>query len=195
MQPNAQYINTGASVPQEMSYGHYAQTSHTSTTYNEAIPQHQMPTQQAYQQQHFVTDQGYWIQGYKGYMHPLLVTLVNFFLPGLGHVLIKQTGKGISLFVGFYVTLVIVIAFCFIILGFFAIPFFVILWILIMVDGWQCASKLRQGFPLMKGECTNRVIGFYAKLIKDGPVFVTSKPETWPEEYRARVSQTSMSYP
>jgi hypothetical protein len=169
------------------------------TYYAETVTQQQNPT--------FVTgttaapvttihqapiEQGQWIQGYKGYMHPVVVTIINFFLPGLGDLLIKQTEKGIALFVGFYITLVLLIALCFIIIGFFLLPFMVFLWIIIMVDGWECASKLKKGFPIMKGECTNIVTAWYANKFKSGPVFVTSKPETWPPEYAAAF--TTMSH-
>ena len=141
----------------------------------------------------YAPDRGYWIQGYRGYMHPIFPTILNFFVPGSGHLLIKQNGKAISLFISFYVFLVIVIAFGFIIIGFFLIPVIVALWLLIMADGWQLASRLRHGYPIMKGECTNSIIKFCSGMFKDGPVFVSGKPETWPEEYRTKLGMPSVA--
>lgn len=166
-----------------------------STYYSETVTQQQNPTaattapvRTLYQAP---IEQGQWIQGYKGYMHPIIVTIINFFLPGIGHLVIKQTEKGIALFAGFYITLIVLIALCFIIIGFFLLPFMLFLWVIIMVDGWGCASKLKRGLPIMRGECTNIVTAWYADKFKSGPVFVTSKPETWPPEYAATVAAIS----
>merc|ERR1712233_88941 len=156
-------------------------TTTTTTTYTQPQPIMSNPISTNYAKD-------LWIEPGTVRVHPVIPAICSALIPGLGQVINRQGGKGASLFISFYVALIIVIAFCFIVLGFFILPFFIVFWALIFIDAFQINNKLRHGTPVMKGQCTNALIYYGSKIIKDGPVFVESKVEQQPEEYKIRMA-------
>jgi hypothetical protein len=81
--------------------------------------------------------------------NPLVMLPVSFFIPGLGTILNGETGKGVLILVGYYVSLLLALVLMLILIGFFLLPIPLGLWIFGMVDGYQGAQRhnLAHGFP------------------------------------------------
>ena len=66
--------------------------------------------------------------------NPALSLLASFFIPGLGTMLNGETGKGVGILAGYFVSVVLII----VLIG---IPFAIGLWIWGMVDAYTGAQK------------------------------------------------------
>jgi TM2 domain-containing membrane protein YozV len=131
-----------------------------------------------------------WIDPKSYNIHPAISLLLNFFFPGIGHVVFGQVNKGVSLFL---VNMIMSCAISFLIIfiiGICLIPVLFVFWIMIMIDGWKLNSRLYHGTPIMKGECTDKFVAMCSKLLPGDHVFVNKHPDQLPSEY---ISRTSIS--
>lgn len=75
---------------------------------------------------------------------PVMMCVLSVLLVGLGQILLGQTAKGITLLVG---TIAFAFATCGV--GLFAAP---IIWIVVGLDAYKIANKLKEGTPVRKWE-------------------------------------------
>ena len=77
----------------------------------------------------------------------------------------------------------------FVLIGLFLIPVLIVYLVFVTVDGFQVASRLRSGYPVMKGECANTWTTFGIKKLGlvEGPVFSISDPKSCPPEWFERM--------
>jgi len=117
--------------------------------------------------------QNYWIQPTSSPTSPIIVFLIGFLIvPGLGHLLIGQTQKGISYIIGSIVGGFIFAILCMFLVGVCFLPCTLIWSICIVVDGYQMAERLSRGVEIGQGECANVIATYGLKATVSGPVFV-----------------------
>ncbi|EFC41264.1 hypothetical protein NAEGRDRAFT_80787 [Naegleria gruberi] len=105
-------------------------------------------------------------------IEPILVFLLNFLFLGLGHIVMGQAGKGITYIVLniFFYFLIVVLMFVFI--GICVLPFWVIWWVMIQIDGVTIASRLKEGKVVKKGECASSIAKLGVSIFEKTEVFV-----------------------
>ena len=127
-----------------------------------------------------VTDESYVkVQG----VEPALVLLCNLVFPGLGHFVIGQQSKGAIYLVVSVVLTTILAVLCAFFIGIPLIPLVLIYNILVMIDGYVIADRIRKGYPVLKGECYCRITSWGVSLVETkSPVFVhgsADEPAVW----------------
>ncbi|KAL9641975.1 hypothetical protein ABK040_004032 [Willaertia magna] len=116
----------------------------------------------------------------------IAVLLANFLIPGLGHALIGQFSKAITYFMVNTVLAILIGVLSIILIGFALIPFQIVYFVYILVDGYKCSERLKKGYPVMKGECYSRVSALFVNYLeRQSPVFVVgegNEPIDWKQK-------------
>merc|ERR1712151_834923 len=130
------------------------------------------------------TNDDQWVESAPLMTEPAIVALLNFFMPGLGHLLIGQVEKGMFYIIETFIETFIISILSVVLIGLYLIPFALIFQVFVMIDGYKIAERMKRGYPVMKGECSNRIASLGLKLFIKGPVFVNSDPKSAPVEWR-----------
>jgi TM2 domain-containing membrane protein YozV len=187
-----QQKNTSTTIQfQAMSYP-YSSTTETTTTYTTSVPTqpYVAPVHSTITVQNSLDDQ--WLDPKTHDIHPILSLIVNFFLPGIGHVIFGQVNKGVSLFLAYMLMSFAISFLIFFFIGICLIPVLLVFWVLVMVDGWQMNSRLHRGIPIMKGECSDKFVAKCSGLLPGDYVFVNKHPDQLPSDYSTRTSTTTI---
>lgn len=147
-----------------------------------------IPQQSASRSSMFPSTHGAWIEpnGKQNTVHPALVTIVNFFLPGVGHLMIGQYNKALYYILAYFGLALVVGLLACIMIGFVFLPLVIVFWIVIMHDGYVMADRLYNGYPIMAGECATGIATIGVGAFEKTPVFTTNSsnvPDEWRERY------------
>ena len=118
-------------------------------------------------------------------VEPILILICSFLMPGLGHLVMGQQSKGAIYFGVNFVIGIIIAATAWIFVGLAFIPFALIYVMLIMIDSYVLADRLKKGYPVLKGECYFRITSWGVSLLeKKSPVFVhgVDEPLEWQQK-------------
>ena len=95
-----------------------------------------------------------WVQPSSSlFKDPAAVLVLNIMVTGLGHMFMGQERKGIAYFI---TNIIAWILMTMSMVGILILPLFLYWHWMILLDGYTLAQRLRMGFPILKGECTNR---------------------------------------
>eukprot|EP00761_Pharyngomonas_kirbyi_P011301 gb/GECH01011326.1/.p1 GENE.gb/GECH01011326.1/~~gb/GECH01011326.1/.p1 ORF type:complete len:312 (+),score=110.17 gb/GECH01011326.1/:1-936(+) len=122
--------------------------------------------------------------------YPLLVAICSFILPGVGHMLLGQHRKGLWLFVlSSLFSILMAIMSRGVFLALFHCFIFIIYSIILAIDAFRTAKRIRQGYPLYHGECDNVFVTALLKefswMGKDTPVFNRRVAAECPSEWKS----------
>jgi len=124
-------------------------------------------------------------------LDPTLVLVCSFIMPGLGHLVIGQQSKAALYFVTHFLMSILTAALMFLFFtGVLIIPIQLIYLIMVMIDSYYVAERLKKGYAVMKGECWSRFTAAGVSLIeKKSPVFVygVNEPLEW-KQRNARIA-------
>lgn len=73
-------------------------------------------------------------------------------------------------------------------IGICLLPILIVEAIVVIVDAFQMAKRLKEGFPIMQGECSMNLATYGLGLVMNGPFFVTNDPQA-PMEWKMKMSQ------
>eukprot|EP01080_Neovahlkampfia_damariscottae_P005965 gene5965-9964_t len=124
-------------------------------------------------------------------VEPILVLLCNFFLPGLGHIVLGQYKKGIAFLITFMVIdfIIVIIASLTGGIGLILYPILFVPFCIYLIDGQILADRSKRGFPLMHGECGTSWAKPGLSLIMSDKVFCHANLDECPEEWVSRMQQ------
>jgi hypothetical protein len=94
-------------------------------------------------------------------LDPIIVAVISWFVPGVGHYLIGQQQKGMAFLAFWIAEWVILVALSFLFIGICLAPFALAYHLLVAYDGYQIARRLQDKQPVAQGECAH---AFVAKL-------------------------------
>ena len=83
---------------------------------------------------------------------PLIVLLCNLFMPGLGHILLGQTTKGIVIMISWFILYTVIVVLASLVIGIFLIPLIVVHIGIILYDGQVLADRVKRNYPIMVNE-------------------------------------------
>eukprot|EP00761_Pharyngomonas_kirbyi_P011257 gb/GECH01011282.1/.p1 GENE.gb/GECH01011282.1/~~gb/GECH01011282.1/.p1 ORF type:complete len:281 (+),score=92.83 gb/GECH01011282.1/:1-843(+) len=182
---------------QQYQPSHFTQTQQQQQE-EEGEDTNQESGQQPQQQQQFSTPnfpseiQNVWIQ--PNTVEPILPALLTLFVfPGLGQILVGQSRKGVWLTVISLIMGLIIGLLCMVYIGLLLIivPF---VWsILVSVDAYRIAQRIRDGYPVQHGECTNSVTKIGLNWFMNDPVFNNSVSSECPAEWVAAIQQVDQA--
>jgi TM2 domain-containing membrane protein YozV len=135
-----------------------------------------------------------WVEPTSSQLDPIIAVILSLLvLPGLGHILIGQTQKGISYVIHFVIAWFIIVFLSVFFIGIYFLPCLFVWEILILIDAYKIGVKLKEGSPVMQGECANKfaAIGLGSYGLVQGPIFDNSDPTNVPAEWLARQKQTA----
>jgi hypothetical protein len=127
---------------------------------------------------------------------PLLTLVLNFVIPGLGHVVLGQIKKGIFMMVLFFISEFFMILIITLTggIGLILLPLLFIHWCIILMDGQLLASRLKNNVPIMHGECgTVLVKPGLSWVLSPEPVFSNSRFEELPSEWILKMQSLQQS--
>ncbi|KAG2381359.1 hypothetical protein C9374_006348 [Naegleria lovaniensis] len=163
-------------LPQVSQPQQHAVPNQNNYAYPTTTPTHSGSGQIPITQESYVNVQG---------VEPILVLLCSFLMPGLGHLIIGMQSKGAVYFIVNFIMGIIIAATSWIFVGLAFIPFVFVYFILIMIDSYVLADRLKKGYPVLKGECYFRVTSWGVSLLeKKSPVFVhgVDEPLEWQQK-------------
>ncbi|EFC41169.1 predicted protein [Naegleria gruberi] len=103
---------------------------------------------------------------------PILILLLNFLFAGLGHLVLGQSGKGITYIVINFLLFFLIVLLSFVFIGICILPLQIVWWVMVMVDGYVIAQRLKEGKAVRKGECAFSITKFGVSLFESSEVFV-----------------------
>jgi hypothetical protein len=133
-----------------------------------------------------------WVQ--PSNIEPLVVLLCNFFLPGLGHIVMGQHKKGIAILIIWMISYVIFTILASLLVGIVLVPFLVIHMGIILYDGIVLAERMKNGFPIMQGECaTSWIKPGLSCIVTPDTVFNHNNLEECPSEWISTMKQINQN--
>ena len=124
---------------------------------------------------------------------PIVVTILNIILPGLGHMALGQFKKGLGIAAFSLVANTIAFSLCIFLVGFLMIPFVMIFDSpIVLYDGWTMASRAKKGYPILEGECATKYIKMPSSLFAS-PVFLNTNEDECPKEWLDKINEFEQS--
>jgi TM2 domain-containing membrane protein YozV len=117
-----------------------------------------------------------------------VLALVNLFAPGLGTILLGQTKKGIALLLGHIILAILTAVLSYFLIGLLLWPIVILFYVFVVMDGLKVAERLKQGYPVMQGECYYLVSTWFVSFFVT-PVFVASNPAKCPQVWKDKMAQ------
>lgn len=126
-----------------------------------------------------------WIYPTAGKDFVPMTALLGFLFPGLGTIYIGQLAKGLVHIFATIFLHVICLLLAPILVGLILYPFALVYMLFIFLDGIKVADRLKNGYPVMKGECYYSIatwgVGAFVK-----PIFnatnVNNCPQVWKDK-------------
>jgi hypothetical protein len=157
---------------------------------NSGIVQQQQPQilQQHPSQNPFTGSTTSWVQPTN--IEPIIVLLANFFLPGLGHIILGQHKKGIAILILWIISYAIFTVLASFLVGIVFLPFLIIHMGIVLYDGIVLAERVKNGYPIMQGECSTSWIKLgLSCIVSPDPVFNHNNLEECPSDWVTTMKQ------
>ena len=79
-----------------------------------------------------------------------------------------------------------------VLIGLLLIPIHLFFSIMVIIDGYKMAERMKKGYRIMKGECWSSFTAIGVSLVETSPVFVTGSGKE-PMEWKQMVAQVEAS--
>lgn len=129
-----------------------------------------------------------WIYPVPGMMEVSILALMNLFMPGLGTILLGQTKKGVTYVIEHMLLGFLAILLSYVLIGVLLYPILIVMYIFVLLDGLKIAERLKQGYPVMQGECYYSISTWFVSFFVT-PVFVASNPAKCPQVWKDKMAQ------
>lgn len=91
----------------------------------------------------------------------MVILILSLLMPGLGHIMLGQQKKGVIILIQSMIFMFVVVVLCYVFVGIFLVPFWLVYFMFVLLDGVKLAERQERGLTLMEGEC-------YYKMVKLG---------------------------